>query len=646
MAQTAGDTQTASTLPYDPAAGQGTTSNLPYDPASGQGTVTNLAGTGTSSANDYQGALLGGALPAGANPFGSIGGAATTVGSGYGPLAPGSGQSPYTFSEHVAGLPVILGAQMGGLFGLPADKAQTIGQVVSQFYDLPYQQQINLETYLWNAGQYVESDGSALQTRPVFGSSDPANVNALVQALQGSYNSNQSASTKGGATTLSSLMAAMIQSGAGAAMRQTAPSPILGGGNTYQNLVTSPTDLYSQLYSTFESTLGRAPSQGELDNFVQVFQSQQASYQQGANVQSETASLAKFGQQEQARNAQIAYERTPAVAGATAVPTGPFHTPAAWASAFLSYAGFKATSSNIAFLMSVINQVGGWQQAQSDHNPLGSALPGAGPSQTTAATGPKGQNAPASYQNWQQGMQQTLDALRNFPNIISVLTQGNAANPAKAQDPNLLADLSKWSNGKIKALPPVSTSERNAADSAAAQATATSPVQSAATTPPPATVVTGTPAPGAPGSLVGGKPVFGPPAAGQPGGLAQTPGQGAPGTTAGGQPVEGPPAPGFPGAANVSPANPTAPETPQTQSAAPATPTTPPYDVTPGQNQYSSADTYVNPTTLTGAAPPSASALAFQQATTGANAVPYQGNQFLNAFGVVANMIASGKVGA
>jgi hypothetical protein len=608
----------------------GTTQSAP-------GTVTTVPG-GDSSANTFQEALLGGSLPSGTNPFGALGTGATTV-SGTGPLAPGTAESPYTFSEHLATSNVVLGQQMGSLFGMAGNKPQQVGQVVSKFYDLPYQQQVNLETYLWNAGFYVESDGSPLQTRPVFGSSDPSNVNALANALQQSYNSNQGASTKAGATTLSSLMAAMIQSGAGAAMRQMAPSPILGGGNTYQNLVTSPTDLYSQLYSTFEQTLGRAPSQGELDNFVQVFQSQQASYQQGANVQSETASLAKFGQQEQARNAQMAYERTPAVAGATAVPNGPYHTPAAWAADFLTYAGFKATASNISFLMSVINQIGGWQDAQSSHNPLGSALPGAGPSQTTPATGPKGQNAPASYQNWQQGMQQTLDALRNFPNIISVLTQGNAGNPVKAQDSNLLADLSKWSNGKIKSLPPVTTAERNAADSAAANIT--SNVPSTTATPPAATVVTGTPAPGAPGSTAPvtspdetGK-VFGPAAAGQPGGIAATPAAGA----------TGPPAPGTPGAPNVAMASPTNPTQPSTQQTV-GSPTTPPYDVTQGQNQFSSADTYVNPTTLVGAAPASASALAFQQATTGANAVPYQGNQFLNAFGVVANMIASGKVGS
>ena len=72
-------------------------------------------------------------------------------------------------------------------------------------------------------------------------------------------------------------------------------------------------------------------------------------------------------------------------------------------------------------------------------------------------------------------------------------------------------------------------------------------------------------------------------------------------------------------------------------------PTTPAADLTGGQNQYSALDTYVPATTLTGVAnPQDPSALAFEMATTGANAVPYQVNQYLNDFEVIASMIANG----
>lgn len=72
-------------------------------------------------------------------------------------------------------------------------------------------------------------------------------------------------------------------------------------------------------------------------------------------------------------------------------------------------------------------------------------------------------------------------------------------------------------------------------------------------------------------------------------------------------------------------------------------PTIPPYDVT-GQNQFSTGDTYIEPSTLYGTSPPSMQGLAFQQATTGDNAVPYEVYNYLQAFDTVANMISSGKV--
>jgi hypothetical protein len=546
------------------------------------------------------------------------------------PLQPGTAESPYTFTSALAGQKVALGQAFSQMLGLPATTTPTIGAVVSAFYDLSYQQQVSMETLLWNAGFYVDAEGDPLQTRPDFGSADPSNVNALSNALLQAYNANQSGNPKG--QTLSSLTAGLIRSGAGAAQRQLAPSPVLGGGQTYQNLVTSPSDLYSQLYSTFESALGRAPTQDELNQFVDTFQSQQSQVQQAQNTQQETASMAKFRQQEAARNTELAFARTPAVAGSptsTGVPAGPFNTPAGWATAFLGYAGFKQTASNIAFLLSVISKVGGWANVTETHNPAGSALPVAGAGQVTPPTGPS-TNAPVTYQSWAAGMQATLNALQNFPNIIAVLTQGDASNPPKALGKALSADLSKWSNGKISAPLEPSAAQLKSAHAAAAVAAplpkGTAPVPPAPGTAEPVTSPDDT-----------GK-VFGPPAAGFTGAPPVQPAPGAPGTKVGGKAVMGPPAAGFPGA-------PPTPNAPATPAPAPAPPTVPAADVSTGQNQYSSGDTYVGPSTVTGDQAPSAGALAFQQATTGQNAVPYMGNQYLNAFNVVANMIASGKAG-
>jgi hypothetical protein len=67
-------------------------------------------------------------------------------------------------------------------------------------------------------------------------------------------------------------------------------------------------------------------------------------------------------------------------------------------------------------------------------------------------------------------------------------------------------------------------------------------------------------------------------------------------------------------------------------------------DVFSGQNQYSAGDTYIAPTTVTGAQVATPSAAAFTAATTGANALPYEGSQYLHVFDVIANMIASGQV--
>ena len=636
------------------------------------------SGAGNSLAgNPFAAGLFGGSgtgpttLPAGA----ALGTAtqpepATAQGTAGGqPLQPGAAVSPYTFSTEVAPTKVILGQSMQVMLGSPvaADAQVTIGQAVADFHQLSFPQQQALEQQLWNAGFYVDSQGDPLQTRPNFGAEDPANVNALSFALVSAANANPTMDAKG--QTASSLMAALVATGAGARARQLPPSPVSGGGGTYQNLVTSPTDLYSQLYSTFESTLGRAPTQDEVNNFVGLYQGQQQKYQQVLINQQEQHNQATFHQAQAARNTEVAFARTPAASGATnGVPSGPFHSPSAWATAFLAYGGFQVTSSNISFLLSVMNKLGGWSAATSSFNPLGSALPGAGQTQVTGPNGPS-QNAAQKYGSWAQGMMMTLDALSNFPAILSVLKGGDAANPPAKTTNTLLAELAKWSNGTIKSLPDPSAADRKQADNAVAAVTPASPgrystslTTTSATTPDGTTTMAQQAAQQAGGAAPGTGVNAGPGVAqffANYGTTATGLGASSPGNTpTGAAPAtQGTGVNAGPGVAQFF-ANYGEQPTVMGQAAvaakkgapaggAPAQPawkgqTTPAADVFAGQNSYSAGDTYIAPTEVTGAQPASAQAAAFAQATTGANAVPFAGNEYLNAMGVIAQMIANG----
>jgi hypothetical protein len=635
--------------------------------STGATTVPQLPGTTNAAlnqANVYENSLFGGAggsnLGSTTLPSGLATGAAGTGlpepasqgGSAGGePLQPGAAVSPYTFSTEAAKTNVILGQFMAQMLGSTTapDTAITIGQAVADFHELSFNQQQAVEDQLWNAGFYVDSAGDPLQTRPNMGSEDPANVNALSFALVSAANANPTMDPKG--QTASGLVAALVASGAGARMRQLPPSPVSGGGNYYQNLVTNPDDLYSQLYSTFESTLGRAPNQDEVTGFQGLYQKQQQQFQQVLINQQEQSSLARFHQSEYARNTEMAFARTPAAAGATnGVPTGPFHSPAAWATAFLAYGGFKITSSNISFLLSVINKLGGWGAATKSFNPLGSALPGGGPAQVTGAWVPS-QNAAQNYQSWAQGMMMTLDALSNYPFIVMTLKDGDAANAPAATQSRLLSELTKWSNGTIKALPEASAGDRKQADNAVAAVTPAGPGRFNTSTVAPsggtaqAAEAQAAAAPGIGqffanyGTQPTGLGVTGPgnaptgaPPADQGTGVNAGPGVGQFFANYGQQPT------GL--GTNKAPASAGA-------AGAPAQPawkgaTTPAASVPPGQNQYSAGDTYIAPTEVSGAGLPTPAAAAFTAATTGANAIPYQGNEFLNAMGVIAQMIANG----
>jgi hypothetical protein len=626
------------------------------------------------------------------------GGAGTAPGGGNQVQAPATVVSPYEF-QYLEADTVILGSWMASMLGLPASQAATpinAATVLQDYNELPAAKQSALLTFLWKAGFYVDSDGEVPTTQPDINASDALNQNAMANALLVSYNKNLNASPTG--TTVSSLTASLIASGAGQQELQTAPAPITGGANAYQVMLTSPADLYNTLYTTYESALGQAPTQSQLDKFVTVFQGEQSKYQAALNAQQEQTSYNQFLMKEQARNTQLGYARTPQVAGGP-VPTGPFSTASAWASAFNAYLqgalGIPDTASNTAYILSIINKLGTW--GQSGFNPLGVQVPYPGPAQVE--TGRPNLNAPAKYSSTAVGMQATLDELANYPGLIELLMSGNASS-AKVQaqyNQGTLPpgpELAQFTNNKIKAPVIPTVAETDAANHAhAVKARQAAPVaaRAAPAARPAPTVPTGYGQTPAQADAIARAAL----AAQQKAATAAQAAALAPRATlpqnaiasaalARGQAGRGPAPATAPVPAGIAPpVTPRAPAAPTTAAATPvpATPaernvideptiaeakakaaqakaegragtlplpnmglaTTPAANLTTGQDQYSTGDIYLGANTLVGTQPPSASALAFTQATTGANAVPYQVNQYLNAFDTIASMIASGQ---
>lgn len=636
------------------------------DPSANGNIFANYTSGGTAAPGSVQAAA---GTATAASPAGTV-------------LSPGLPGSPYEY-QYAIGATVVLGQDFADMLGLPANTPVSGTQILQNYYDLSSQQQTIVDDYLWRGGFYTDTSGEPLETRPDFGTASQYNQLAVLNAVLAT--SNAAAKNPTGNVTLTSLVTQQIQSGAGAALLQEAPSPVTGGGQTYQVRTTSPQDLYSAAYQAFESAQGRAPTQTELDTFTAGYNASERKYQTAANAQAEAASVAKFKQAEQSRNVQLAYERTPAVSVGPA-PSGPFHSASSWASAFLTYAfGAKfATSSNIAFIISWINANGGWQAASQGNNPLGARLaqPGLGTTTPVAA----GAGGTEKYASWAQGMNATLSQLMNSPNIVALIVSGNAGSPG-GDKAAAAKDLGVWSDGAITSFPtptpadtklantvtaakPAATSTHAvvgdtqgaaaaaspaspAASPAAAQPTGPLPQSSvdvlkgptpqdqpsAAIGPPgglsgsgaPAGINTGTPAlPGQVAAQVAGTPTEG-------AGIAPTP----PGNTVpqGQSPAQ--PVAAAPGAGGLSKPGPAA-TAPATAPVATQPATTPAADIGAGEGQYTTGDTYLPPTTLNQVTPPSPASAAFTAATTGAEQTPYLANQYLGAFNAVVALIENG----
>ena len=268
---------------------------------------------------------------------------------------------------------------------------------------------------------------------------------------------------------MSAVLASAVATGGG--YQPPAPQPQTGGGVTEQVTLTSPQDLYQQLYTTFEQTLGRAPQQAELNSFVKLFQGEQSKYQQALNTQTNDMAYQRYQVQQYQRDVQEKYAQTPHLVQGPVPALGTHPSEGAWANAFLKYNALPVTQSNVSFILNWVNSMGGWAKAQEDHNPLGAQFQES--SNQGQVVGPNGPIAQRSnYANWAQGIMDLSDALLSqqpaMTNIMDLLASGKPIPPNLA--PEILKELSAWSGGTITQLPPSSPGTETMAHAVAAAA--------------------------------------------------------------------------------------------------------------------------------------------------------------------------------
>lgn len=232
-----------------------------------------------------------------ANSF--LGASPTTV-----EAPPSAAQSAYEYQQYVAGAKVTIGPQLATMLGLPANTPQTGDAIMQAFQNLPHDELVQLEAWLWQAGYYQNVEGVASTTRPNLGALDISAFAAMSQAILQSSDYN---------TTLSQLIASGVAAKVGKTAEESQLPPATGGGQTYQITLPNPQDIYQQAYSTFESALGRAPTQAEIDALTQTVDKQTQLYQQSLNQQQEAMSQTKYQTQLQQRQAGLNPAVTPNV---------------------------------------------------------------------------------------------------------------------------------------------------------------------------------------------------------------------------------------------------------------------------------------------------------------------------------------------
>ena len=471
-----------------------------------------------------------------------------------------------------------IGAYSVNTSGIPGMTATTIGAALQDIYNMSPSDLEQLQQLLFSAGYYQNADGSPISNMASisFGTPDSQTWMALGRALSTSATSGQS------------LMQNLVNRGsAGVGVKQIsgALNPVTGGGGTYQVNLTNPQDVYQTAVQVFQGALGRMPTQDELSRLTSSLQSQETSYQQGINTQTEQMSQAAY----QAKLNSRAALTTPQT-GAGPVPNTPFKTPADFATALISYmfGPDKVTASNVALISAWVAAAGG---IGTTNNPLGIHSTAAGSTQT-----PGGVQA---YMSPAEGLQAAANLLSTpqYQGLYAALLSGDGS--SSATDPTVAAELSQWSGGKVKSLKitkAVQTAAQNAAQAFTAQ-------------PQPTTTTAGA-----------GQPITDPLSLALGGGITSLPGQ----SLSYQQPQS----------ANAAQSG--------AQAFNPNASTLPPGQTAPSQSFASPGDFYLPPSTLTSVQPPSPSAAAYTAATTGANKIPFMGNEFLNAYQSILSMIKAG----
>ena len=348
--------------------------------------------------------------------------------------------------QQTGGYPVTIGNIPGG----PSNTAPTtIGQALQEFWDLPPDQLMQLQTTLFDAGFYVDGNGQPMQAGSiVFGTHDSQSWTAFARALEAAASSGK---------PLADVLQSNIASGAGAAARATLPQAVQGGGNTYTIDLSNPENVRFAADQIFQAALGRNATAAEVGDITGKLRGQETAQgmakEQGAEQSAQQRYQASIAQ----RNTAYQFETTPRYANG-AIPSGPFNSASDWSAALLGFMGMPVTASNVAAMTAWVQRSGKF--GDGSYNPLGTSNPEGG-SQTKGGT--------QDFQNWAQGIEATASELNSgkFQSVIAALQSGNAT-AAFSSDKATTQELSSWSGGKYGAVNTDANSTQAAAQSAQA----------------------------------------------------------------------------------------------------------------------------------------------------------------------------------
>lgn len=362
----------------------------------------------------------------------TTGGATGTTSGDTGYTPPGVASSPYEYEEYGQNIQVVLGS-IGPELGLPANTPVSVSSVLEAFSKAPQRVILSVERQMNSAGLYSSAGVGAAQGQAVEeGTVDQNSLQTLISGLVQA--SNNGADKAGSGTTFTSFLQQQTTSGAGANENEVIPSAEVSTGSADDLQLTNPDDLYQTLYQTFQSELGRAPSDSELKAFVKQYQGEQTKAQMGQFNAQESTRFQNYQGQVSSRDAQTNAETAPRVANG-AVSTN-INSPATYANALLSYLNVPETSNNTQAIVAWINAQGSW--GNGSFNPLGSqqGVPGS----TTQVSGPQ------TYQNFQESIQAMGAELQNYPYIMAALTNGNLSS-SMTSNAGTKAEINKITNG-------------------------------------------------------------------------------------------------------------------------------------------------------------------------------------------------------